>query len=162
MIDIKKAEKYFYNDGYADIIEEAKPFGAHFTSLNVWGNEVIWLDISNPEKVTQKRYKLKGYYVDAEIRQDDSDIRTVEERLIDLISAKNREMFGGVTDRERLLDLTCNQLAEWQWLRGDDGKIFHEKHKDGETVYTAKLVKYAVVLDSDGNPIDPDIKEIIR
>lgn len=162
MIDINKAEKYFYNNGYADIIEEAKPFGTHFTSLNVWGNEVIWLDVSNPDKVTQKRYKLKGYYVDAEISKDDSDIKVVEEKLINSLTAKNREMFGGITDREKLLNLTCNQLAEWQWLIDDDGKIFHKKLVNGDTVYVAKLVKYAVVLDADGNPIDPDIKEIER
>lgn len=162
MIDIKKAENYFYNYVYADFIEEAKPFGAHFSSLNVWGNEVIWLDVSNPDKVTQKRYKLKGYYVDAEIGKDDTDLKAVEERIIDSLAAKNREMFGGITDVRKLLDLTCNQLAEWQWLQDDDGKIFHEKHKNGETVYTATLVKFAVVLDADGNPIDPDIKEVCR
>lgn len=162
MIDIKKAEDYFYNYGYADIIEEAKPFGAHFSSLNVWGNEVIWLDVSDPDKVTQKRYKLKGYYVDAEIRKEDTDLKAVEERLVDALAAKNREMFGGITDTKKLLDLTCNQLAEWQWLRDDDGKIFCERHKDGDTVYTATLVKFAVVLDSNGNPIDPDINEVIR
>ena len=64
MIDINRVEKYFKNNGYADIIEEAKPFCAHYTSMNVWGNEVVWLDISNPERVTQKRYKLKTYEVD--------------------------------------------------------------------------------------------------
>lgn len=162
MIDIKKAEKYFYNNGYTDIIEEAKPFGAHFSSLNVWGNEVIWLNVSDPDKVTQKRYKLKGYYVDAEIGKNDTDLKAVEERLVDALTTKNREMFGGITDREKLLDLTCNQLAEWQWLRDDDGKIFRERHKDGDTVYTATLVKFAVVLDSNGDPIDPDIKEVVR
>lgn len=162
MIDIRKAENYFYNYGYSDIIEEAKPFGTHFSSLNVYGNEVIWLDVSNPDKVTQKRYKLKVYCVDAEIGEKDTDLKAVEERIIDSVAAKNREMFGGITDVKKLLNLTCNQLAEWQWLRDDDGKIFHEKHKNGETVYTATLVKYAVVLDSEGNPIDPDIKEIDR
>ena len=161
MIDINKVEKYFINYGYEDIINNAKPFGAQFTSLNVWGNEVIWLDISNPERVIQKRYKLKNYYVDAKIKEGDN-IETIKERLTDDLTKKNFEMFGGVTNFEKLLDLTCNQLAEWQWLRDDDGKIFHEKHKDGETVYTATLAKYAVVLDSNGNPIDPDIKEIRR
>lgn len=162
MIDIKKAENYFYNYGYADIIEEAKPFGAHFTSLNVWGNEVIWLDVSNPDKVTQKRYKLKRYYVDVEISKNDSDIKTVEENLINSLAAKNYEMFGGITDIGKILNLTCNQLCEWQWLRDDDGKIFHKKLVNGDAVYIAKFAKYAVVLDSKGNPIDPDIKEIGR
>lgn len=161
MIDINKVEKYFINYGYEDIINNAKPFGAQFTSLNVWGNEVIWLDISNPERVIQKRYKLKNYYVDAEVKESDN-IEIIKERLTNDLTKKNLEMFGGVTNFEKLLDLTCNQLAEWQWLRDDDGKIFHEKHKDGETVYTATLAKYAVVLDSNGNPIDPDIKEIRR
>ena len=41
MIDINKAEKYFKNNGYDDIIEESKPFCAYYTSMNVWGNEVI-------------------------------------------------------------------------------------------------------------------------
>lgn len=161
MIDINKVEKYFINYGYEEIINNAKPFGAQFTSLNVWGNEVIWLDISNPERVIQKRYKLKNYYVDAEVKENDN-IETIEERLTDDLTKKNLEMFGKITNFEKLLDLTCNQLTEWQWLRDDDGKIFHKKHKDGETVYTATLAKYAVVLDSNGNPIDPEIKEIER
>ena len=69
-------------------------------------------------------------------------------------------MFGGITDREKLLNLTCNQLCEWRWLEDDGGKIFSETHKNGDVVYIAHLVKYAVVLDADGNPIDPEIKEI--
>lgn len=160
MIDIDKAGKYFRNFGYADIIDEAKPFCAHYTSINVWGNRVIWLDISDPEKVIQKRYKLKTYRVDVEIGKNEIDIDTIKEKFVNTLYTKNLEMFGGITDREKLLDLTCNQLCEWQWLIGDDGKIFHETHKNGEVVYVASLVKYAVVLDPNGNPIDPDIKEI--
>lgn len=160
MIDIDKAGKYFYNCGYADIIDEAKPFCAHYTSMNVLGNQVIWLDISNPEKVIQKRYKLKTYRVDVEIGKNEIDLDAIKEKFVNTLYTKNLEMFGGITDREKLLDLTCNQLCEWQWLIGDDGKIFHETHKNGEVVYVASLVKYAVVLDSNGNPIDPDIKEI--
>lgn len=160
MIDINKAGKYFRSFGYADIIDEAKPFCAHYTSINVWGNRVIWLDISDPEKVIQKRYKLKTYRVDVEIGKNEIDIDTIKEKFVNTLYTKNLEMFGGITDREKLLDLTCNQLCEWQWLIGDDGKIFHETHKNGEVVYVASLVKYAVVLDPNGNPIDPDIKEI--
>lgn len=160
MIDIDKAGKYFRNFGYADIIDEAKPFCAHYTSINVWGNRVIWLDISDPEKVIQKRYKLKTYRVDVEIGKNEIDIDTIKEKFVNTLYTKNLEMFGGITDREKLLDLTCNQLCEWQWLIDDDGKIFHETHKNGEVVYVASLVKYAVVLDPNGNPIDPDIKEI--
>ena len=162
MIDINKVEKYFYNSGYDDIIEESKPFCAHYTSMNVWGNEVIWLDVSNLERVIQKIYKLKAYKVDVEIGKNDTDIETVKVRIINLLAAKDREMFGGTTDREKLLDLTCNQLGDWFWLRDDDGKIFYETPKNGDIVYTAHLVKYAVVLDANGNPIDPDIKEIRR
>ena len=160
MIDIDKAGKYFYSFGYADIIDEAKPFCAHYTSMNVWGNQVIWLDISNPEKVIQKRYKLKTYRVDVEIGKNETDLDAIKEKFVNTLYTKNLEMFGGITDREKLLDLTCNQLCEWQWLIGDDGKIFHETHKNGEVVYVASLVKYAAVLDADGNPIDPEIKEI--
>ena len=160
MIDIDKAGKYFYSFGYADIIDEAKPFCAHYTSMNVWGNEVIWFDISNPEKVIQKRYKLKTYRVDVEIGKNEIDLDTIKEKFVNTLYTKNLEMFGGITDREKLLDLTCNQLLEWRWLIGDDGKIFRETHKNGEVVYVASLVKYAVVLDTNGNPIDPDIKEI--
>lgn len=160
MMDIDKVEKYFYNCGYADIIDEAKPFCAHYTSINVWGNRVIWLDISDPEKVIQKRYKLKTYRVDVEIGKNEIDLDMIKEKFVNTLYTKNLEMFGGITDREKLLDLTCNQLCEWQWLIGDDGKIFHETHKNGEVVYVASLVKYAVVLNPNGNPIDPDIKEI--
>lgn len=160
MLDIKKMEKYFVN-GYEDIINDIKPFGAQFTSFNVWGNEVIWLDTSNIERVIQKKYKLKNYYVGVEIKEGD-DIKTVKKRLTDELTKKNLEMFGGVTNFEKLLNLTCNQLAEWQWLRDNDGKIFREKHKDGEIIYTGTLAKYAVVLDDNGDSIDPDIKEIGR
>lgn len=69
-------------------------------------------------------------------------------------------MFGGITDSENLLNLTCNQLCEWRWLEDDGVKIFSETHRNGDVVYTAHLVKYAVVLDADGKPIDPEIKEI--
>lgn len=60
MIDINKAEKYFKNNGYDDIIEESKPFCAHYTSMNVWGYENFadfisdvsekWNDFSQAEK----------------------------------------------------------------------------------------------------------------
>lgn len=162
MIDINKIGNYFKNYGYADLIDESKLFCANYTSMDIWGNEVIWLDISDPEKVVQKRYKLKTYEVDIEIRRDETDINAIKKRIIDSLCAKNLEMFGGITDKEKLLNLTCNQLCEWRWLEDDGGKIFSEIHRNGDVVYTAHLVKYAVVLDADGNPIDPDIKEIKR
>lgn len=161
MIDIQKIENYFLNHGYEDVIDEANFYGARFSSLNVWGNEVIWLDASNLDAVILKKYKLKGYYVNTQVKDGD-DITAIKERLTNDLIEKNREMFGGVTSFEKLLDLTCNQLAEWRWLVGEDGKIFRETHKDGETIYTATLAKYAVVLDSNGNPVDPDIKEVER
>lgn len=162
MMNINEVEKYFRNNGYSDIIEESKPFCAHYTSMNVCGNEVFWLDVSNPEKVTQKRYKLKTYKVDVEIDKNETDINAIKEKFIDSLYAKNLEMFGGITDREKLLNLTCNQLCEWRWLEDDDEKIFRETNRNGDVVYKAHLVKYAVVLDAEGNPIDPDIKEIKR
>lgn len=162
MIDISKVEKYFKNNGYDDVIKKSRPFCAHYTSMNVWGNEVIWLDISNLERVAQKRYKLKTYKVDVEINKNETDINAIKEKLVDGLYAKNLEMFCGITDREKLLNLTCNQLCEWRWLEDDERKIFFETHKDGDVIYAAHLVKYAVVLDSNGKPIDPDIKEIKR
>lgn len=160
MIDINKAEEYFKNNGYADIIEESKPFCAYYTSINVWGKDVIWLNISDFEKVTQKRYELKTYKIDVEIGKNETDINAIKEKIVDSLYAKNLEMFGGITDREKLLNLTCNQLCEWSWIEDDEGKIFRKTYKNGDIVYTAYLVKYAVVLDMDGNPIDPEIKEI--
>ena len=160
MIDINKVEKYFKNDGYDDIIKESKPFCAYYTSMNVWGNEVIWFDISNPEKVTQKRYKLKTYKIDVEIDKNETDINAIKEKIVNSIYAKNLEMFGGITDREKLLNLTCSQLCEWRWLEDDGGKIFSETYKNADVVYTTHLVKYAVTLDTNGNPIDSEIKEI--
>lgn len=88
MININKAEKCFKNYGYADIIDRAQLLGPKYSTINIWGNEVIWLDISNPDKVIQKRYKLKGYYVDAEIGENDAYIGAVEERLINSLAAK--------------------------------------------------------------------------
>lgn len=160
MIDINKVDNYFKNYGYAELIDESKLFCAHYTSINVWGNEVVWLDVSNPEKVIQKRYKLKTYKVDVEIGRDETDIKAIQEKIIDSLYAKNLEIFCGITNREKLLNLTCNQLCEWRWLEDDGGKIFSETHKNRDVVYIAHLVKYAVVLDADGNPIDPEIKEI--
>lgn len=160
MININKVDNYFKNYGYADLIDESKPFCAYYTSINVWGNEVVWLDASDPEKVIQKRYKLKTYKVDVEIGRDETDIKAIQEKIIDSLYAKNLEIFCGITNREKLLNLTCNQLCEWRWLEDDVGKIFSETHKNGDVVYIAHLVKYAVVLDADGNPIDPEIKEI--
>lgn len=160
MININKVDNYFKNYGYADLIDESKLFCAHYTSINVWGNEVVWLDVSDPEKVIQKRYKLKTYKVDVEIGRDETDIKAIQEKIIDGLYAKNLEIFCGITDRGKLLNLTCNQLCEWRWLEDDGGKIFSETHKNGDVVYIAHLVKYAVVLDADGNPIDPEIKEI--
>ena len=160
MIDINEANNYFKNYGYADLIDESQLFCAHYTSMNIWGNEVVWLDVSDPEKVVQKRYKLKTYKVDVEIGRDENDINAIQEKIIDSLYAKNLEMFGGITDDEKLLNLTCNQLCEWRWLEDDGGKIFSETHKNGDVVYTAHLFKYATVLDANGNPIDPDIKEI--
>ena len=60
----------------------------------------------------------------------------------------------------KYLSSQTQYLCEWRWLEDDNGKIFRETHKNGDVVYTAHFVKYAVVLDMDGNPIDPDIKEI--
>ena len=160
MIDINKIDNYFKNYGYADLIDESKLFCAHYTSMNVWGNEVVWLDVSDPEKVIQKRYKLKTYKVDVEIGKNETDIKAIQEKIIDDLYAKNLEIFCGITDRGKLLNLTCNQLCEWRWLEDDRGKIFSETYRNGDVVYTAHLVKYAVVLDTDGNPIDPEIKEI--
>lgn len=160
MININKVDNYFKNYGYADLIDESKLFCAHYTSINVWGNEVVWLDVSDPEKVIQKRYKLKTYKVDVEIGRDETDIKAIQEKIIDSLYAKNLEIFCGITNREKLLNLTCNQLCEWHWLEDDRGKIFSETYRNGDVVYTAHLVKYAVVLDADGNPIDPEIKEI--
>ena len=57
MIDINEADNYFKKYGYADLIDESELFCAHYTNMNVWGNEVIWLDVSDLEKVVQKRYK---------------------------------------------------------------------------------------------------------
>lgn len=161
MININAIEKYFYNQGYEDIIYRSMLFGPNYSTLNVFGNEVVWLDASNLERVILKKYKLKNYYIGVEIKEGD-DIETIKKSLTDELIKKNLEMFGGVTNFEKLHNLTCNQLAEWQWLQDDDGKIFHEGRKDGDIVYTATLVKYAVVLDSNGDPIDPDIKEVMR
>ena len=160
MIDINEADNYFKNYGYADLIDESKLFCAHHTNMNVWGNEVIWLDVSDLEKVVQKRYKLKTYKVDVEIGRDETDITAIQEKIVDSLYAKNLEIFGGITDREKLLNLTCNQLCAWRWLEDDEGKIFPKTRETGDIVYSAHFVKYAVVLDMDGNPIDPDIKEI--
>ena len=41
-------------------------------------------------------------------------------------------------------DFTLNQLCDWQWLSGDDGKILRQV--PGKPVYTATLVKYAELM----------------
>ena len=37
-----------------------------------------------------------------------------------------------------------NQLCDWKWLEGEDGKIL--KQVPGKPVYTATLVKYAELM----------------
>ena len=41
-------------------------------------------------------------------------------------------------------DFGLHQLCDWQWLEGEDGKIF--KQIPGKPVYTATLVKYAELM----------------
>ena len=41
-------------------------------------------------------------------------------------------------------DFTLNQLCDWQWLTGDDGKVLRQV--PGKPVYTATLVKYAELV----------------
>lgn len=41
-------------------------------------------------------------------------------------------------------DFTLNQLCDWQWLTGDDGKVLRQV--PGKPVYTATLVKYAELM----------------
>ena len=104
--------------------------------------------------------ELKTYKIDVEIGKNETDVNAIKEKIVDSLYAKNLEMFGGITDRRKLLNLTCNQLCEWSWIEDDEGKIFRKTYKNGDIAYKACLVKYAVVLDTNGNPIDPEIKEI--
>ena len=41
-------------------------------------------------------------------------------------------------------DFSLNQLCDWQWLTGDDGKVLRQV--PGKPVYTATLVKYAELM----------------
>ncbi len=41
-------------------------------------------------------------------------------------------------------DFALHQLCDWQWLEGEDGKVF--KQIPGKPVYTATLVKYAELM----------------
>ena len=41
-------------------------------------------------------------------------------------------------------DFSLNQLCDWQWLTGDDGKVLRQI--PGKPVYTATLVKYAELM----------------
>lgn len=163
MTNIDKIKNYFKSYEYIeDIAEASKPFCARYTSVNVWGNEVIWLDESDLVNTVQKEYKLKKYQFYIEIDKDNINIDELKKQFIDNIAAKNLEMFGGITDRRRLFNLTCNQLAEWTWLADENGDMFFKTYKNGKEIYIMYFVKYAVVLDENGNPIDPDIKEIKR
>lgn len=161
MTGINEVENYFRNyECSLDIAEASKFFCARYTSVDVWGNEVIWVDLSNLENVIQKTYKLKKYQIDIEIDKNQIDMDAIKEQVIDGIKTASLEMFSGITDRSKLFTLTCYQLAEWHCLKDEKGSIFFEVYKNGKEFYMVHLVKYAVVLDVDGNPIDPDIKEV--
>lgn len=163
MTKINEVENYFRNyECSLDIAEASKFFCARYTSVDVWGDEVIWINDFNLGDIVQKRYKLKKYQIDIEIDKNQIDMDVIKKQVVDGVKTASLEMFSGITDRSKLFTLTCNQLAEWHCLEDEKGSIFFEVYKDGKEFYIVHLVKYAVVLDIDGNPVDPDIKEIGR
>lgn len=159
-------ENYLKNFALGPAIERATIQGPLYTSKDVWGNEVKFSKHIEGDKWEIKSYKLNNYY--AKVKFSEDEIRFLiddydESDFIDIVRlpiyAQNVKMFGG----EKFLDLplteknkyTCHQLCDWRWLIDDDGTILHErKGENGETVYSAKLAKFAVVVDKEGNEVD--------
>lgn len=161
---ILKLEKFLKNYTLDLAIDKARIGGPLYTSRDVWGKEVKHFKHVEGEDWEVVSYKLHNYYVPVEFTEDDARLLNTDS-LIDTIALKIREqnikMFGG----ETFLDLpvtekneyTCHQLCDWMWLIDENGMLLHErKNKDGKTIYSATLAKYAVVIDKNGNEVDKD------
>ena len=150
-------------------VEKAFIGGPLYTSRDVWGAEVICCKHIEDEKWEKTSYKLHNYYTPIEFTENDIWflVDHLSKELIDCVSnmvaqeirKQNIKMFGG----KKFLDLPltekneyiCYQLCDWQWLIDEDGIILHKKkNENGDVVYLAMLVKYAVVVDKDGEEVD--------
>lgn len=161
-------EDFLKNYALGPAIEKALIGGPLYTSRDVLGNEVRYSKHIEGDKWEVVTHKLHNYYAPVEFTEDEVRFLTdyySKDELIDMVAREirkqNIKMFGG----EKFLDLpltekneyTCHQLCDWKWLIDDDGMILHEKKSEnGETIYSAKLVKFAVVADKDGKEVDKD------
>lgn len=161
-------EDFFKNYALGPAIERARIGGPLYTSRDVWGKEVRCSKHIEGENWEVVSYKLHNYYAVVELTEGDvqdlTDYYGYDELIYMVeqeIRKQNIKMFGG----DKFLDLplperneyTCHQLCDWCWLIDDDGTILHErKGENGEAIYSAKLAKFAVVVDKDGNEVDKD------
>lgn len=128
------------------------------------GNEVRFNKQIESDKWEVKSYKLNNYYAEIKFSEDEvrflidyhdkSDLITMVEQEI---YKQNVKMFDGeeflklpLTERNKY---TCQQLCDWRWLENEDGSILRERKDEHGLVYTAILVKYALVLDENGGPL---------
>lgn len=159
MYNIKEIENYLCNYAYEKIIENSHPFGVNFSTQDVYGNKVRSLNFADLNNVVEKWYKLRPYYTTIEIEYIETDLEKIKNKMIRAVRKETSKMFSGIDKFKEPFRFTCYQLADWQWLKNDDGAILRENFKDGSLIYSATMVKYAVVLDYNGDPLDPNIKE---
>ena len=165
---VLQIEDFLKNYALGPAIEEALIGGPLYTSRDVLGNEVRYFKRIEGDSWEVISHKLHSYYASVEFTEDEVRFLTDyydKDELIDMVAREirkqNIKMFGG----EKFLDLplteknkyTCHQLCDWRWLIDDDGIILHEKKgENGEAIYSARLAKYAVVVDKNGNEVDKD------
>lgn len=161
---ILKLEEFLTNYTLDPAIYKARIGGPLYTSRDVWGKEARHFKHIEGEDWEVISHELRNYYATVEFTEDDARLLNPD-NLIDTIAQKvrkqNIKMFGG----EKFLDLpitekneyTCHQLCDWMWLIDEDGMLLHERKKrHRKTMYSATLVKYAVVVDKNGKEVDTD------
>lgn len=156
MENIRSLKQYLRHECLDELFLSLTIPGIQYTTRNIFGKYIIWVREDGYGDVTEKRYELKSYYAKICFTENGADRRILKQRIIEEVSKKNREMCGGITDFQKLVSLTCDQLCDWEWLPRENGEICV---KVGDH-YEITLVKYAVVLDENGNPVDTEIKEV--
>lgn len=167
MANILRLENFLKNYVFEPAIEKARIDGPLYTSRNIWGNEVIcYKHIEGDKWEEEFLYKLHTYHAPVKFTEDEARFLTnysCMDELIDIVAQEiriqNIKMFGGKKflklSSAKKSEYTCYQFCDWQWLIDDDGMIIHEKKSEnGDVVYSATLVKYAVVVDKSGKEID--------
>lgn len=151
---------------YSDILQSTAVKCKKISSDNVYGTYCVKIlaEICNDELIVHTyKYKLKTYIAKASFDKYadyKSVVKQLKKDIKKSIQEQNAIMFGGNTCLRACKNLTLNQLCDWQWLE-DRGCIF-TTDPICKNRYVCRMVKYACVLNENGEPVDKDIiKEII-